>query len=86
MELSAITKTVVNVLTVVVTAGPWVLDALHVFPGGTAAATIVSSVLGVAGVILHYLAPNTTANPAVAEKQSVRLTTKKRRSRKPTAA
>jgi hypothetical protein len=82
MELSAITKTVVNVLTVVVTAGPWVLDALHVFPGGTAAATIVSSVLGVAGVILHYLAPNQTVHPAKAERQSVRLKKTTRRPRK----
>lgn len=80
MELSAITKTIVNVLTAVVTAGPWVLDVFNLFPGGTAAATVVSSVLGIAGVILHYLAPNQTVHPAKAERQSVRL---KKTTRKP---
>lgn len=84
MNLSEIKKTVINVLTVVATAGPWVLDALHLFPGGTAAATVVSSVLGIIGTVLHYLAPNTTTNPKVAETQSVRMKTarKPRRARK----
>lgn len=71
MQFSEIKKTVINVLTVVVTAGPWILDALNLFPGGTVAATLVSSVLGVAGVILHYLVPNTTDDPEKARTQSM---------------
>jgi hypothetical protein len=71
MQFSEIKKTVINVLTVVVTAGPWVLNALNVFPGGTVAATFVSSILGVAGVALHYLVPNTTDDPEKARTQSM---------------
>lgn len=73
MQFSEIRKTVINVLTVVVTAGPWVLKAMDILPGssGTAIATVVSAVLGVAGVLLHYLVPNTTDNPQVAETSSV---------------
>lgn len=71
MQFSEIKKTVINVLTVVVTAGPWVLDAMNVFPGGTVAATFVSSILGVAGVVLHYLVPNTTNDPEKAKTQSM---------------
>jgi hypothetical protein len=73
MNLTSIRKTVINVLTVVLTAGPWILDALKLFPGGTAATATVSAVLGVIGVILHYLVPNTTTNPQVAATQSVKL-------------
>jgi hypothetical protein len=73
VNITAIKKTVINVLTVIVSAGPWVLDALHLFPGGTAAATVVSSVLGIIGIVLHYLVPNTTTNPQVAATQSVKL-------------
>jgi hypothetical protein len=73
MNLSSVRKTVINVLTVVVTAGPWVLRAMNLLPGGTLAATAVSAVLGIAGMVLHYLVPNTTTNPAVASTQSVKL-------------
>lgn len=75
MNLSSIKKTIINVLTVVVTTGPWVLHALNLFPGGTPAATLVSVVLGVAGVVLHWLVPNTTTNPHIAATQSVKLVT-----------
>lgn len=71
MQFSEIKKTVINVLTAVVTAGPWILDALNLFPGGIVAATFVSSILGVAGVILHYLVPNTTNDPEKARTQSM---------------
>lgn len=71
MALSEIKKTIINVLTIAVTAGPWVLDALNLFPGGLVAATFVSSLLGIAGVILHYLVPNTTDDPVKAKTQSM---------------
>jgi hypothetical protein len=73
MQISEIKKTVINVLTIVVTAGPWVLDALNAFPGGAGAATAVSSVLGILGIVLHYLVPNTTTDPVKAQTQSVVL-------------
>jgi hypothetical protein len=73
MNFTSIRKTIINVLTVVVTAGPWILNALGMFPGGEKSAAIVSAVLGVAGVILHYLVPNTTTDPSVAAVQSVKL-------------
>lgn len=75
MTISSIKKTIINVLTVVVTTGPWVLHALNMFPGGTAAATLVSVALGIAGIVLHWLVPNTTTNPNVAATQSVKLVT-----------
>jgi hypothetical protein len=75
MNLSSIRKTVINVLTILVTAGPWILKAMNVFPGtnGTVVATLLSSVLGFAAVALHYLVPNTTTDPLVAANQSVKL-------------
>jgi len=73
MNLSAYKKTLINVLTIVVTAGPWILDALRVLPGGAGTATVVSSVLGVAAVVLHTLVPNTTTDPHVAATSSVKL-------------
>lgn len=73
--MNRIRKTLVAILTVVVTAGPWVLKAMNVIPGteGTAIATLVSTVLGLAAIVLHYLVPNTTTDPAVAATQSVKL-------------
>lgn len=74
MNLTAIRKSVLNVLTAVVTATPWILNALHQAPfQGTTTATVVSSLLGLLGVALHYLVPNTTTDPAVAAAQSVKL-------------
>jgi hypothetical protein len=77
MNVSSIRKVLINVLTIVVTAGPWILKAMDVFPGtnGTMIATLLSSVLGFAAVVLHYLVPNTTTNPKVAAEQSVKLVT-----------
>lgn len=73
MNFNSIRKTILNALTVLVTAGPWILNALNAFPGGEKSAAVVSAVLGVAGVILHYLVPNTTTDPSVAAVQSVKL-------------
>lgn len=77
MNLTSVRKTVINVLTVVVATGPWILYALNEFPGGEKAAALTSSVLGLAGVILHYLVPNITTDPTVAATQSVKLVTPK---------
>lgn len=77
MNLSSVRKTLINILTVVVTAGPWVLKNLDLLPGTpdaqTQLAALVSSVLGIAAVVLHYLVPNTTTDPVVAANQSVKL-------------
>jgi hypothetical protein len=75
MNLSHVRKTLINILTIVVTAGPWILKAMNVFPGsqGTAIATVLSAVLGLFAAVLHYLVPNTTTDPTVAATQSVRL-------------
>lgn len=74
MSLSSIRKSVINVLTIVVTATPWILSEMNVEPfKGTATAAVVSSVLGLIGVALHYKVPNTTTDPTVAATQSVKL-------------
>ena len=72
MQISEITKTVVNVATLVVSVGTLILHYTNGFLPGSAAA-VVSVVVAVAGAIVHYLAPNTTTNPHVAQTQSVRL-------------
>lgn len=74
MNLSTVRKTLINVLTAVVTAGPWILRAMEIEPfKGTGVATAVSVVLGLVAFLLHYLVPNTTTNPSVAATQSVKL-------------
>lgn len=74
MNFTAIRKSVINVLTVVVTATPWILNAMHQPPfQGTETATLVSALVGVLGVALHYKVPNTTTDPTVAAEQSVKL-------------
>lgn len=74
MQFSEVRKTVINVLTAVVTATPLILHELNQAPfQGTQVATTVSVVLGVIGLIAHYLVPNTTTDPAVAAAQSVKL-------------
>jgi hypothetical protein len=71
VSLSSVKKTVINVLTIVVTVGPWIAQAVGVI--NVPAAALISGVLATAGAILHYLAPNTTTNPQVAATQSVKL-------------
>lgn len=74
MQLSEVRKTVINVLTAVVTATPWILRAMEVAPfKDTAVATTVSAVLGIVAIVLHYLVPNTTTLPEVAATSSVKL-------------
>lgn len=73
MDLSAVKKSVINVLTLVIAIGTPALDYLGVLhlPGNVA--LVISTVVGLAGAILHYLVPNTTTDPHIAKTQSVRL-------------
>jgi hypothetical protein len=70
-SLSSVKKTVINVLTIVVTVGPWVAQAVGAI--NVPAAAVISSGLALVGAVLHYLVPNTTTNPQVAATQSVKL-------------
>lgn len=73
MQLSEVKKSVINVLTLVLAIGTPALNyagILHL-PGNVVLA--VSTVLAIAGSVLHYLVPNTTTDPVVAQTQSVRL-------------
>ena len=71
MSLSTIKKSIITVLTIVCTVGPWVAQAAGQISEPTAA--VLSSVIAVAGTILHYLVPNTTTDPNIAATQSVKL-------------
>lgn len=82
MQLSEITKTIVNVATLIVSVGTLVLHYTTGFLPVNVA-TIISVTVAVAGAIVQYLAPNTTSDPEVARTQSVRL--RKPRTRKPVA-
>lgn len=73
MQFSEVRKNAVAVATAIVAAGPWILNAegaTHL-PNGLVAG--ISLVLGAAGWIVHYLAPNETSDPARVEGRSVRL-------------
>jgi hypothetical protein len=75
MSLSSVKKSVINVLTLVVTVGPLILQvvgAIHLDPAVLGA---VTGVLALAGSALHYLSPNTTTDATVAATQSVKLVT-----------
>jgi hypothetical protein len=83
MQFSEIKKSAIAVATLVVSVTPWILRAMEVEPfKGTAAATFVSSVLGVLGIVAHYLVPNTTDDPLVAARSSVVLKTTARKAAK----
>jgi len=71
MNLSRVKKSVISVLTIIVTVGPWIANAVGVI--NLPAAAVISGVLALAGSVLHYLAPNTTTDPNVAQTQSVKL-------------
>ena len=75
MNFTSVKKTVINVLTLVLTVGPLILQvagAIHLDPSLLA---LITGGLAVAGSVLHYLAPNTTTDPDVAANQSVKLVT-----------
>lgn len=72
MQLSEITKSIVTFCTLVISVGTPILNMdLHWLPQGVA--NTISLVVAAAGLVVHYLAPNTTTNPTVAAEQSVRL-------------
>ena len=71
MSFSSIRKTIINILTIVLTIGPWIAQAVGVI--SVPAAGVISGVVALAGAILHYLVPNTTTDPNVAANQSVIL-------------
>lgn len=71
-EWSSITKSIVYVLSMIVAVGTPILAYTTDFLPEKVA-LIISAVVGVSGSILHYLAPNTTTDPIVAQTQSVRL-------------
>lgn len=73
MQLSEIRKEVVAIATTVVAATPWVLQAEGVVHLPSSAIAVISIVLGAAGWIVHYLAPNETSNPERVAGRSVRL-------------
>lgn len=74
MKFSEVRKAAINIGTTLVTATPWILHSLNEEPfKGTSTATVVSCLLGLLGVAMHYQVPNTTNDPAVAATQSVVL-------------
>lgn len=73
MQLSEIRKEVVTVATTIVAATPWVLQAEGVVHLSSTEVGVISAVLGVAGWIVHYFAPNETSNPERVAGRSVRL-------------
>lgn len=85
MQISEITKTIVNVLTLVVSVGTLILHYTTGFLPANVA-VVVAGVVAFAGAVLQYLAPNTTTNPEVARTQSVRLRSVKPRKRAEKAA
>lgn len=72
MQLSEITKSIVTAATLIVSIGTLVLHGS--LPANVA--TGISIAVGAAGLVVHYLAPNTTDDPQVAATQSVRLKTR----------
>jgi hypothetical protein len=72
MQISEITKSIVNVLTLVVSVGTLVLQYTTGFLPENIALWISGGV-ALAGAVVHFLAPNTTTDPNVAKTQSVRL-------------
>jgi hypothetical protein len=73
MQLSEIRKEVVAVATTVVAATPWILQAEGVVHLPSSLVGVISVVLGVAGWVAHYLAPNETTDPKRVAGRSVRL-------------
>lgn len=73
MQLSEIRKEVVAVAVTIVAATPWILQAEGVVHLPSAGIAVISVLLGVAGWIAHYLAPNETSDPKRVAGRSVRL-------------
>jgi hypothetical protein len=76
MQLSEIKKTVINVLGLVVAVGGYAVnDATGLVPDGVA--KWIAFLIGVATVVVSYLAPNETTDPARVAGKSVRLKNEK---------
>ncbi len=73
MQLSEIRKQVIAVAVTIVAATPWILQAEDVVTLPNQAIAAISLVLGAAGWIVHYFAPNETTDPARVAGRSVRL-------------
>jgi hypothetical protein len=73
MQLSEIRKEIVAVATTIVAATPWILQAEGVVHLPSSVIGVISVVLGVAGWVAHYFAPNETASPQRVAGRSVRL-------------
>lgn len=73
MQLSEVKKSVINVLTLVLAIGTPALNYAGILHLPDDVVVVISTVLGIAGALLHYLVPNTTTDPVVAQTQSVRL-------------
>lgn len=72
MQLSELTKTLVNVLGLVIAVGGYAVnDATGLVPDGVA--KWIAFGIGVATVLVSYLAPNQTSDPSRAVGRSVRL-------------
>lgn len=72
MQLSEVTKTVVNVLGLLIAVGGYAVnDATGLLPDGVA--KWVAFGIGVATVVVSYLAPNQTTDPTRAVGRSVRV-------------
>lgn len=73
MQLSEIRKTIVAIATTIVAVGPWVLQAEGVIHMPLPITAVVSLVLGAAGWVAHYLAPNVTEVASRVQGRSVML-------------
>jgi hypothetical protein len=72
IEWTSVSKAIINVLTLIVAIGtPLLSYTTGVLPEKYA--LVISAVVGISGSVLHYITPNTTTNPVVAQTQSVRL-------------
>ena len=73
LELSRVTKVVINVCTLIVAVGAPIVsyNTTNILPENVA--LTISLIVAIAGAIIHYLSPNLTDDPKVAEHQSVAL-------------
>lgn len=71
--LSSAKKSIIQIATLVIAIGTPALNwagVIHLPPNVLLA---ISTVVAIAGSVLHYLVPNTTTNPVLAARSSVKL-------------
>lgn len=71
MQLSEVTKTIINVCTLIVAVGSATASAFASPSYPPSVGLTVSLIVSVAGAVLHYLTPNTTSDPIRAATRSV---------------